>query len=161
MLFLIINLHYFGIISELKGVVFTGYIVFFFLQSLILSYRFSNTLKQAARLAQQGLKIKSEFLSTMSHEIRTPLNVVIGMAHVLLRNQPREDQKESMNVLLFSANNLLSIVNDILDYNKIEAGKVNFEQINMDLAGNRGQYCGRAKGFCGGKRHCAAISRRW
>ncbi len=147
MLFLIINLHYFGIISELKVVVFTGYIVFFFLQSLILSYRFSNTLKQAARLAQQGLKIKSEFLSTMSHEIRTPLNVVIGMAHVLLRNQPREDQKESMNVLLFSANNLLSIVNDILDYNKIEAGKVNFEQINMDLSEIAGNIVAGQKGF--------------
>lgn len=133
MLFLIINLNYFGIIAEMKGVVFTGYITFFFLQSLILSFRFSHTLRQAAILAQQGLKTKSEFLSTMSHEIRTPLNAVIGTAHVLLRNQPRADQKESMKVLLFSANNLLSIVNDILDYNKIEAGKINFENISIDL----------------------------
>ncbi|PWU02724.1 MAG: ATPase [Bacteroidetes bacterium] len=133
MLFLIINLHYFGIIAEMKGLVFAGYIAFFFLQSLILSFRFSHTLRQAAILAQQGLKTKSEFLSTMSHEIRTPLNAVIGTAHMLLRNQPREDQKESMKVLLFSANNLLSIVNDILDYNKIEAGKISFENIPIDL----------------------------
>ncbi|MBV5343435.1 hypothetical protein JZU68_07450, partial [bacterium] len=47
--------------------------------------------------------------------------------------KPREDQKEQLNVLLFSANNLLTIVNDILDYNKIEAGKINFEYIDMDL----------------------------
>ena len=152
MLFLIINLHYFGIISEMKAVVFTGYIAFFFLQSLILSFRFSHTLRQAAILAQQGLKIKSEFLSTMSHEIRTPLNAVIGTAHMLLRNQPREDQKESMKVLLFSANNLLSIVNDILDYNKIEAGKVNFENIPIDLEEIMSNIVASQKNFADEKR---------
>src|SRR6202000_2687662 len=70
----------------------------------------------------------------MSHEIRTPLNAVIGMAHLLLRNQPRADQKQNLGVLLFSASNLLSIVNNILDYNKIEEGKIGFEHIPMDLA---------------------------
>jgi CheY-like chemotaxis protein len=79
------------------------------------------------------VKVKTEFLSTMSHEIRTPLNSVIGMAHLLKRSEPRKDQQEHMNVLLFSANNLLSIVNNILDYNKIEAGKISIEQIAMDL----------------------------
>ena len=69
----------------------------------------------------------------MSHEIRTPLNSVIGMAHLLNRSEPRKDQQEQLNVLLFSANNLLSIVNNILDYNKIEAGKICIEQIAMDL----------------------------
>ena len=70
----------------------------------------------------------------MSHEIRTPLNAVIGMTHLLLGQDPREDQKEDLDVLLFSANNLLSIVNNILDYNKIEEGKIGFENIPMDLA---------------------------
>jgi CheY-like chemotaxis protein/anti-sigma regulatory factor (Ser/Thr protein kinase) len=56
------------------------------------------------------------------------------MAHLLLRSTPRKDQEKNLNVLLFSANNLLSIVNDILDYNKIEAGKINFEMIPMDIA---------------------------
>ena len=116
------------------GIVFIGYVLFFFLQSLVLSHRFAYTLRKAADEAQQGLKTKTEFLSTMSHEIRTPLNVVIGMAHLLLRNTPRRDQEKNLNVLLFSANNLLSIVNDILDYNKIEAGKINFEMIPMDIA---------------------------
>lgn len=55
------------------------------------------------------------------------------MTHLLLRNEPRTDQKEDLGVLLFSANNLLSIVNNILDYNKIEEGKIGFEQIPMDL----------------------------
>jgi len=134
LVFLIINLHYFQIVNTEKWIVFAGYVLFFFLQSLVLSHRFAYTLKKAADEAKQGLRVKTEFLSTMSHEIRTPLNVVIGMAHLLLRSTPRKDQEKNLNVLLFSANNLLSIVNDILDYNKIEAGKINFEMVPMDIA---------------------------
>jgi signal transduction histidine kinase/ActR/RegA family two-component response regulator len=133
MILLLSNLHYFGLIPPLKLLVFAGYLAFFFLQSLALSHRFADTFKKATLQAQQGLKAKSEFLSTMSHEIRTPLNAVIGMTHLLLGNKPRTDQKEDLDVLLFSANNLLSIVNNILDYNKIEEGKISFEQIPMDL----------------------------
>ncbi len=130
---LIINLQYFSVLPMFKATVFAGYVSFFFLQSLALSHRFSETLRLAAEEARQGLKAKSEFLSTMSHEIRTPLNSVIGMAHLLKRSHPRADQQANMDVLLFSAKNLLSIVNNILDYNKIEAGKINFEHISMDL----------------------------
>jgi signal transduction histidine kinase/ActR/RegA family two-component response regulator len=131
--FLTINLRFFHVIPEVKLYVFAGYVAFFFLQSLVLSHRFSETLQKAAIQAQQGLKAKSEFLSTMSHEIRTPLNSVIGMSHLLKRSNPRDDQKQNLDVLLFAANNLLSIVNNILDYNKIEAGKIVLEQISMDL----------------------------
>lgn len=131
----IMNLHYFGFISDWRAVLFISYIVFFFLQSLALSHRFAHNFRQATWQAQQGLRTKSEFLSTMSHEIRTPLNAVIGMTHLMLRNDPRADQKEDLGVLLFSANNLLSIVNNILDYNKIEEGKIGFESIPMDLPG--------------------------
>ena len=138
-IFLVSNLQYFGVIPETRVIMFVCYIAFFFLQSLSLSHRFAYTFRQATFLAQQGLRAKSEFLSTMSHEIRTPLNAVIGMTHLLLRNNPRPEQEKDLGVLLFSANNLLSIVNNILDYNKIEEGKINFEQIPMDLpaiAGN-------------------------
>lgn len=131
--FIIINLQYFGYVAPQKELLFIGYMLFFFLQSLILSYRYSFLLNKAKRDAEQGLLAKSDFLSNMSHEIRTPLNSVIGLSHILLENKPREDQKEQLHVLLFSANNLLNIVNDILDYNKIEAGKINFEYIDMDL----------------------------
>ncbi|MDB5232294.1 MAG: response regulator [Chitinophagaceae bacterium] len=134
LVFLIINLDYFGIFIPHKIFLFSGYILFFFLQSLILSYRFAFELKKAKAEAEQGFRTKSEFLSTMSHEIRTPLNAVIGMTHFLLKNKPREDQKENLDVLLFSANNLLTLVNDILDFNKIEANKISFEQIEFDLA---------------------------
>ncbi len=133
LVFIIINLHYFGIITPKKLLLFVGYLAFFFLQSLILSFRFAHTLQQAKIQAEQGLKAKSEFLSTMSHEIRTPLNSVIGMTHLLLGDQPRQDQKQNLDVMLFSANNLLNIINDILDFNKIEAGKITFESIPFDV----------------------------
>ena len=125
--------HYWGMIPTMHAYTFICYVSFFFLQSLVLSHRVSFELKKARQEAEQGLIAKSEFLSTMSHEIRTPLNSVIGMSHLLLKNDPREDQTEQLDVLLFSANSLLSIVNDILDYNKIEAGKITFEHIEMDI----------------------------
>jgi len=138
LIFLLGNLHYFGFIPDLRPVLFICYISFFFLQSLALSHRFADSFRQATFQAQQGLRAKSEFLSTMSHEIRTPLNAVIGMTHLLLRNKPRPDQEEDLGVLLFSANNLLGIVNNILDYTKIEEGKINIEQVPFDLPGVAG-----------------------
>jgi signal transduction histidine kinase/CheY-like chemotaxis protein len=131
--FTISLLHYCGLIPQLQLISFFGYIAFFFLQSLVLSHRVSFVLKQAGEQAAEGLIAKSEFLSTMSHEIRTPLNSVIGMSHLMLKNDPRPDQTKLLDVIIFSANNLLNIVNDILDYSKIEAGKITFEEIEMDI----------------------------
>ncbi len=69
----------------------------------------------------------------MSHEIRTPLNEVIGITNLLWQSDPREDQMDYINTLRFSANHLLTLVNDILDYNKMEAGKIVFEKTEFDL----------------------------
>ncbi len=78
--------------------------------------------------AEKASLAKSEFLSIMSHEIRTPLNAVIGMGHLLLKQNPRTDQIDNLKVLKTSADNLLVLINDILDYNKIEAGKLELEE---------------------------------
>lgn len=133
LVFLVISLKYFGVIEPSKGLIVGGYIAFFFLQSMVLSHRFSEKLKKSAKDAELALHAKSVFLSNMSHEIRTPLNSVIGMSHLLQRNKPRTDQQKNLEVLMFAADNLLSIVNNILDFNKIEAGKIQFEKIPMDL----------------------------
>ena len=64
----------------------------------------------------------------MSHEIRTPMNAIKGMTDILLRRNPKEDQKEYLEGIKQSSDSLLVIINDILDISKIEAGKVELEQ---------------------------------
>ncbi|HEY1063478.1 MAG TPA: ATP-binding protein [Daejeonella sp.] len=91
----------------------------------------NEQLKSAIEMAENSSKAKSDFLSTMSHELRTPLNSVIGMSHVLLADNPREDQAENLKVLHFSAESLLALINDILDFNKLDYGKIEMERIGF------------------------------
>ena len=98
--------------------------------------------EQAIEKAEKSYEAKSEFLSTMSHEIRTPLNAVIGMSNLLIMGEPRPDQKENLEVLKFSAANLLSIVNDVLDFSTIESGKQVFENTKMNIAELMQNICG-------------------
>lgn len=98
--------------------------------------------ERAIEKAEKSSQVQSEFLSTMSHEIRTPLNAVIGMSNLLMMNNPRPDQGENLEILKFSANNLLAIVNDVLDFNKIESGKIVFEQIKFNLVDLLHNICG-------------------
>ncbi len=98
--------------------------------------------QEAIAKAEKSYEAKSEFLSTMSHEIRTPLNAVIGMSNLLIMGDPRPDQKENLEVLKFSAANLLSIVNDVLDFNTIESGKQVFENTQMNIAQLMQNICG-------------------
>ncbi len=95
--------------------------------------RVNNRLQRAKDKAEKAAVAKQDFLSTMSHEIRTPLNVVIGMARLLMDEDPKPEQLEYLKSLQFSANNLLVIINDILDFSKIEAGKVKLEKINFSI----------------------------
>jgi PAS domain S-box-containing protein len=93
-------------------------------------------LQKAKEIAEKSALSKSQFLSSMSHEIRTPLNAIIGLTRLLAEENPKPDQLENINTLQFSARNLLVLINDILDFNKIEAGKVVFEQIDFDMVEN-------------------------
>lgn len=104
--------------------------------------RLNAELEMAIEKAEKSSQIKTEFLATMSHEIRTPLNAVIGMSNLMIMGNPRPDQKENLNVLKFSANNLLAIVNDVLDFNKIESGKLIFEKVKFNLVELMQNVCG-------------------
>jgi signal transduction histidine kinase/ActR/RegA family two-component response regulator len=90
-------------------------------------------LKEAKRLEEEAVVAKKQFLSTMSHEIRTPLNAIINTINLLISDKPRKDQAEDMDVLKFSAENLLQLINEILDYSKIDAGKIEFEEIDFNV----------------------------
>lgn len=92
-----------------------------------------DELVKAKERAEQASLIKSQFLSVMSHEIRTPMNAVIGLAHFLMEDNPRADQLENLKTLQFSAESLMALINDILDYNKIDSGKVELEKMPFDL----------------------------
>ena len=78
-------------------------------------------------------RAKDDFLSTMSHEIRTPLNAIIGISHLLLIEEPKKEQLENLNALRHSSEHLLSLLNDILDFNKIASGSLQLEEVDFSL----------------------------
>ena len=90
-------------------------------------------LQKARNEAEMATKAKTEFLSVMSHEIRTPLNAIISLSHLMEIENENEETQEYIDALKFSAESLHSLINDILDYNKIEAGKLNLESTDFSL----------------------------
>lgn len=93
----------------------------------------NEQLEKAKGEAEQAAKTKSEFLSVMSHEIRTPMNAIIGTTHLLLEEKPRKGQLENLNSLKYAADSLVQLINDILDLNKIESGKIQLEHAEFDF----------------------------
>ena len=89
--------------------------------------------EKAKREADRANMSKSEFLANMSHEIRTPMNGIIGMVDLLSRTRLTEEQREYSDIIKTSATSLLTIINDILDFTKIEAGKMVIEEAPFDL----------------------------
>lgn len=95
--------------------------------------KLNTQLQNAVKEANWAAQSKSDFLSTMSHELRTPLNSVIGMTQLLLNSPYSKEQEENLKIINFSALNLHMLINDVLDFSKLESDKLNLEAISIDL----------------------------
>jgi signal transduction histidine kinase/ActR/RegA family two-component response regulator len=95
--------------------------------------RINADLNEAKSRAEEATQSKSLFLANMSHEIRTPMNGIVGMANVLKNTPLTKEQRDALNIILNSSDNLLIIINEILDISKIESGKLQFENISFNI----------------------------
>jgi CheY-like chemotaxis protein/nitrogen-specific signal transduction histidine kinase len=101
---------------------------------LVLQRRGARRLRAAQARAEAANAAKTAFIATISHEIRTPLNGVLGMAQAMAADGLPDEQRERLSVIRESGESLLTILNDVLDISKIEAGKLELELVDFDLA---------------------------
>ncbi|RYU58429.1 PAS domain S-box protein, partial [Methylolobus aquaticus] len=95
--------------------------------------RANSEIEQARERAEAATRAKSAFLANMSHEIRTPMNAILGLTHLIRRDQTDPDQRARLGKIEGAGRHLLSIINDILDISKIEAGRLELEEVNFPL----------------------------
>lgn len=103
------------------------------IESLRTKQRMEEELKRAKEAAESATRAKGEFLANMSHEIRTPLNAILGSIDLLLNSEMTEEQSEYVRMLMSAADALRGLLNDVLDFSRIEAGKLVLEEVDFDV----------------------------
>jgi two-component system sensor histidine kinase/response regulator len=111
-----------------KRGVWSGYI-----EDVTAAREAEQALREAKEAAESASQVKSNFLANMSHEIRTPMNAILGMSHLALQSELTPRQHDYVSKIQRAGQHLLGIINDILDYSKIEAGMMTAEQIDFQL----------------------------
>lgn len=142
-----INLKYYSLMTLNAGI---GIILIMFFIALVLDNASNRSLErlnqknqeiqwekalaeQERKRAEQSEKLKQQFLANMSHEIRTPMNAIMGLTSILLEKNPTPQQLNHLKIIQKNSETLHSIINDVLDLSKIEAGKIELEHIGFDL----------------------------
>ncbi len=105
----------------------------FFSRNITYRKNIETELNKARIKAEEAIVEKAQFLSNMSHELRTPLNGIIGLTNILISEETLPSQINHLEVLKYSSDHMLVLINDILDFNKIEAGKVTLENSGFNL----------------------------
>ena len=104
-----------------------------FMKDISEMVRYRQDLIEARKKAESAELLQEQFLANMSHEIRTPMNGIIGMSNLLIQTPLQKHQKEYLEIIRQSSENLMVLINDILDLSKIKAGKISLEQIAFDI----------------------------
>lgn len=126
-----ISQNYLSWISDFTVIITIAMVMYFYVRD---SSNSEAKLSNALKKANAANKTKSQFLANMSHEIRTPMNAIIGMTNLALKTGLTNKQADYIRKANLSAENLLGIINDILDYSKIEAGKLELEKTEFKLS---------------------------
>lgn len=122
-----------GLLGGVIAVLVVLLAIFFIFRDINERNRMQAELKKAKEDAEQSSQAKELFLANMSHEIRTPMNAILGFTHLLQKTDLDEEQQEYVEAVRSSGGNLLSIINDILDLSKIEAGMMHIEKVPFSM----------------------------
>jgi two-component system, sensor histidine kinase and response regulator len=102
-------------------------------EDVTLEHAAAEAMRKAKEMAEDAARMKADFLANMSHEIRTPMNAIIGMSHLALKTALTPVQRDYLRKIQAAGQHLLGIVNDVLDYSKIETGKLSVERTEFEL----------------------------